>query len=50
MGFCDVMGGMYKIRVQIHRSELIYDYYRFQLHLFGFQKRIRTMITFIDLL
>jgi len=42
-----VTGGVCKGRVSIHRSLLIYDYWRFLLHIFELQKIIRTEITFI---
>ena len=48
--FRGVTGGVYKGRVCIHRSLLIYDYWRFLLHIFEFQKIIRTTITFLELL
>jgi len=37
-----VTGGVYKIRLHLHRSVLIYDYSQFRLHVFKFQKTIRT--------
>src|SRR5258707_14888893 len=37
-----VTGGVYKARERIHRSVLICDYYRFQLHVLELQTTIRT--------
>lgn len=37
-----VTGGVYKTRLHLHRSVLIYDYSQFLLHVFEFQKTIRT--------
>jgi hypothetical protein len=48
--FKDVTGGLYKTKEHIHRSVLIYDYWRFLLHIFEFQKIICTKKNFIDLL
>jgi hypothetical protein len=45
-----VTGGVYKIKVQIHHSMLIYDYLWFQLHVIEFQNTIRTLEIFEDLL
>ena len=41
---------MYKAQVLIHRSVLIYDYLRFQLHVLELQRTIRTQGTFLGLL
>lgn len=40
--FTSVTGGVYKTRLHLHRSVLIYDYSQFRLHVFEFQKTIRT--------
>lgn len=39
-------GGVYKTRLHLHRSVLIYDYSQFLLHVFVFQKTIRTTDNF----
>lgn len=44
-----VTGGVYKTRLPIHRSVLIYDYSQFLLHVFTFQKTIRTTDAFLSL-
>lgn len=41
-----VTGGVYKTRLHLHRSVLIYDYSQFLLHVFKFQKTIRTADNF----
>ena len=41
-------GGVYKTRERIHRSMLIYDYERFQLHALELQSTIRTETVFGD--
>src|SRR5947209_17971959 len=41
-----VTGGVYKARERIHRSVLICDYYRFQLHALELQSAIRTETAF----
>ena len=43
-----VMGGVYKTRERIHRSMLICDYKRFQLHALELQSAIRTEMAFWD--
>jgi hypothetical protein len=48
--FRGVTGGVYKARERIHRSLLICDYYRFQLHEGELQPSIRTKTQFRDLL
>src|ERR1039457_5655297 len=47
--FRDVTGGVYKARERIHRSVLIYDYYRFQLHGVELQTPILTDAGFFRL-
>ena len=42
-----VTGGVYKTRERIHRSILICDYYRFQLHVVELQTTIRTETLFL---
>ena len=46
--FRDVTGGVYKTRERIHRSVLICDYKRFQLHEVELQTSIRTEDGFRD--
>ena len=43
-----VTGGVYKARERIHRSMLICDYERFQLHALELQSAIRTEMAFGD--
>ena len=47
--FRDVTGGVYKARERIHRSVLICDYERFQLHGVELQTPIRTEVGFFRL-
>ncbi len=42
-----VTGGVYKTRERIHRSILICDYWRFQLHVVELQTTIRTETLFL---
>src|SRR5471030_1543957 len=42
-----VTGGVYKARERIHRSILIYDYWRFRLHGVELQTPIRTTTYFV---
>jgi len=48
INFQRVTGGVYKTRVNFHRSMLIYDYSRFQLHRPELQRLIRTKNKFED--
>jgi len=46
--FSGVMGSVCKTYFFIHRNLIIYDYSRFLLHAFEFQKTIWTKIIFKD--